>query len=457
VHLRLIADVATLTAAVILAEVAAAGGAPATPLPWLIAFPLIVLAFLYTRGMYRPPPLHVGVLDGGRAIVTATSLAAAIVISLRVVLADSSSVAGKSAGMWILATVLLVAVRTSLVLSESRTRRAGAVCHPTLIVGAGDVGRLAASRLRENAELGLRPVGFLDDEAFDFGDQILELPILGSWRDLEQIVEEQQIEHVVVTFSNAHDEVLLQVLKRCEELGVQTSLVPRLHEKATEQAGVVRIGGLPLVSSCSPKPRGWQFAVKYAFDRGAAALALLLLTPVMGALALAIWLSSGRPILYRQERVGRDGKRFDMLKFRSMRPATNQTNVNVSLSADTAPGGVEGDDRRTRLGTFMRRTSLDELPQLLNVLRGEMSFIGPRPERPEFVQMFEQKVHRYADRHRVKSGITGWAQVSGLRGKTSVADRIEWDNYYIENWSLWFDLKILLMTLAVVARPGAVE
>ncbi len=177
----------------------------------------------------------------------------------------------------------------------------------------------------------------------------------------------------------------------------------------------------------------------------------------MGALALAVWVSSGRPILYRQERIGRDGKRFDMLKFRSMRPAGAQTRLDIVLAGDTAPGGVEGDDRRTRIGTFMRRTSLDELPQLLNVVRGEMSFIGPRPERPEFVEIFEEKVYRYGERHRVKSGITGWAQVSGLRGKTSVADRIEWDNYYIENWSLWFDLKILLMTLAVVARPGAVE
>jgi lipopolysaccharide/colanic/teichoic acid biosynthesis glycosyltransferase len=174
-------------------------------------------------------------------------------------------------------------------------------------------------------------------------------------------------------------------------------------------------------------------------------------------LAVAVWLSSGRPVLYRQQRIGRDGKPFDMLKFRSMRPAAAPTQANAVVSGDMAPGGVEGDDRRTPIGTFMRRTSLDELPQLLNVLRGEMSFIGPRPERPEFVEIFDQKVRRYGERHRVKSGITGWAQVSGLRGKTSVADRIEWDNYYIENWSLWFDFKILLMTLAVVARPGAVE
>ena len=122
------------------------------------------------------------------------------------------------------------------------------------------------------------------------------------------------------------------------------------------------------------------------------------------------------------------------------------------LPADTAPGGIEGDDRRTGFGTFLRRTSLDELPQLLNVLRGEMSLIGPRPERPDFVRLFERNVHRYGDRHRVKSGITGWAQIHGLRGRTSLSDRVEWDNYYIENWSLWLDVKILLMTVWAVRR-----
>ena len=147
-----------------------------------------------------------------------------------------------------------------------------------------------------------------------------------------------------------------------------------------------------------------------------------------------------------------------MLKFRSMRPPSNETLTNVvALAVDTCPGGVEGLDRRTPFGAFLRKTSLDELPQLLNVLRGDMSFVGPRPERPEFVDTFVRTVHRYGDRHRVKSGITGWAQVNGLRGKTSVADRAEWDNYYIENWSLWFDFKILLQTVIAVASPGNVE
>jgi lipopolysaccharide/colanic/teichoic acid biosynthesis glycosyltransferase len=173
---------------------------------------------------------------------------------------------------------------------------------------------------------------------------------------------------------------------------------------------------------------------------------------------VAVWGSLGRPILYRQERVGRDGTRFEMLKFRSMRPpADGEAGTPVLLAGDTAPGGVEGADRRTRVGTIMRHLSLDELPQLINVLKGDMSFIGPRPERPEFVDVFERSVHRYDERHRVKSGITGWAQVNGLRGKTSIADRVEWDNHYIENWSARFDLKILVLTFVAVLRAARVE
>jgi exopolysaccharide biosynthesis polyprenyl glycosylphosphotransferase len=228
-----------------------------------------------------------------------------------------------------------------------------------------------------------------------------------------------------------------------------------LFEMVNGRVTVEHIGGLPLVSARSTNPRGWQFALKYAFDRVAAALALLLVLPVLVAAAVAIRLSLGRPIFFRQVRVGRDGRPFDMLKFRSMHETSpDDEPADIELPPDTAPGGIEGEDRRTRVGAFLRRTSIDELPQLLNVLKGEMSLVGPRPERPEFVGLFEQSVYRYSDRHRVKAGITGWAQVNGLRGKTSLTDRVEWDNHYIENWSLWLDLKIALMTAFTVVRPS---
>jgi lipopolysaccharide/colanic/teichoic acid biosynthesis glycosyltransferase len=172
----------------------------------------------------------------------------------------------------------------------------------------------------------------------------------------------------------------------------------------------------------------------------------------MALVAAAVKLTSPGPLLFRQHRVGRDGHAFELLKFRSMR-APGDEPQRFEPAPGSAPGGVEGDDRRTPIGRFIRRTSLDELPQLINVLRGDMSLVGPRPERPEFVELFRQDVYRYSDRHRVKSGITGWAQVHGLRGQTSLADRVEWDNFYIENWSLWLDLKILLLTFSVIFRP----
>jgi lipopolysaccharide/colanic/teichoic acid biosynthesis glycosyltransferase len=162
----------------------------------------------------------------------------------------------------------------------------------------------------------------------------------------------------------------------------------------------------------------------------------------------------GRPVVFYQRRIGMDGTEFEIQKFRTMRledaPSGEHDLPEQMLARDTAPGGVESGDRRTRLGAFLRRTSMDELPQLFNVLRGEMSLIGPRPERLEFARLFDHEVYRYPDRQRVKSGITGWAQIHGLRGKTSLSDRVEWDNYYIENWSPWLDLKILLTTPVVI-------
>ena len=180
--------------------------------------------------------------------------------------------------------------------------------------------------------------------------------------------------------------------------------------------------------------------------------------PLLAGLSVAVWASLGRPILYRQERVGRDGKRFAMLKFRSMRPpADPKTAPLFGFPRTRHPEGSRAPTGAPASARIMRHLSLDELPQLINVVKGDMSFIGPRPERPEFVDVFEQTVHRYGERHRVKSGITGWAQVHGLRGKTSIADRVEWDNYYIENWSLWLDLKIVLLRRRVVGSAASSE
>jgi len=239
------------------------------------------------------------------------------------------------------------------------------------------------------------------------------------------------------------------------------SVVPRMFDTMNNRAWYDTVGGMPLLTFSTIDPRGWQFALKHAFDRVFALALLVLLSPVIFCAALAVRLSSPGSALFRQRRVGRDGRVFDLYKFRSMRLEPRQsmmlsddddTAIDFLLGGDTAPGGVEGEDRRTLVGRFLRRTSIDELPQLLNVLRGEMSIIGPRPERPDFVELFRQDIDRYGDRHRVKSGITGWAQVHGLRGQTSLAERVEWDNYYIAHWSLGLDVKILVLTLAALVR-----
>lgn len=336
-----------------------------------------------------------------------------------------------------------------------------------MIVGAGRVGHLVASRLQDRPEFGLRPIAFFDPDPLDVKEDT-GLPILGKElrgsedpgnyaEVLERTIRELDVRHVIVAFSRSSHEIELALVRRCQELQVSVSLVPRLFGGLPDRLDLERIGGLPLVTVHPTDPRSWQFAIKYALDRVFAALALVLLSPILALASLSILITMGRPVFFRQERIGMDERRFEMLKFRTMRsaPATKDSGASARPAPGLAPGGVEGEDRRTRVGRFLRATSIDELPQLFNVLRGEMSLIGPRPERPEFTRVFDRRVHRYKDRSRVKSGITGWAQVQGLRGKTSIADRVEWDNYYIENASLWLDLKIALLTIVAVFRGGA--
>ena len=449
-------DAAMLGAALCFAGVVSRSSRSATSSLWTLVFVLATLVILYRKSLYRPP-LQLRVIDTTLAIVSGTAVATAATISLGTVFGGAADVAEQSVRAWVFAALFLAAGRILLADYERRRRRAGKSGSPTLIVGAGNVGRLLAKRLADNREFGLRPIGFLDNEPLASDANGSSPSVLGASWDFDRIVSEHDVEHVVFTFSTAPTHVFLRLLKRSEELGLRTSLIPRLYEKSTSEASVDCLGGLPLVTNYSRNPSGWQFSVKYAVDRVAAILMVVLLAPLFAVLAAAVWISLGRPILYGQQRVGRDGRRFAMLKFRSMRPAAETEDDPLRLADGVAPGGVEGEDRRTRVGALMRRMSMDELPQLLNVAKGEMSFVGPRPERPAFVEIFEEKVHRYEERHRVKSGITGWAQVHGLRGKTSIVDRVEWDNYYIENWSPWLDLKIILLTFLAVVRSGEVE
>ncbi len=431
-----------------------------TPSPgWMIAFTATVLVAYASRGLYAPR-LRLSVIDDVRRLVIGTALAASFMVTAEVVVDGSVPVAYGILRLAGFACAYVTAGHVALYWSQARARAEGESGRPTLIVGAGRIGAVVARRLLASPQLGLKPVAFLDKEPLVDTAEEVGVPVVGASWDLDEAIARYDIRQVIITFSTAPDDVLLRLVRRCEELGIDVSVVPRLFERMPERYSIDHVGGIALVSPRKADPRTWEFMVKYTVDRILAGLALVLLSPLLAVLSLAVLVSMGRPIFFRQTRIGRDGRAFDMLKFRSMRPSAEQApNLHV-VSADVlGPGGVEGNvDRRTRVGTFLRRSSLDELPQLINVVRGDMSIVGPRPERPEYVSEFQQTVYRYDDRHRVKSGITGWAQVHGLRGKTSLADRAEWDNFYIENFSLWLDLKIAIKTVgAVFGSFGTVE
>jgi exopolysaccharide biosynthesis polyprenyl glycosylphosphotransferase len=453
VLLRLGLDVALLGLALAAARV----GAPAAQLDadgeWLIwLFPPVVLALFAWRGLYGSR-VQVKAIDGVWQVVSATSLAGISLIAVAAFAEPAADASLLVARAWLFATLYLAGGRALLVWTQRQARINGAVGTPTLIVGAGEIGAQVERRLEEQPELGLRLVGYLDaDPPPAEMVPFRRAPVLGTPDELGQIAEATGARHVVLGFTSTPDRVLIPLVRECEARKLEVSLVPRLFESVNVRVALEHLGGLPLFGLRAVDPTGWQFAVKHLLDRLAAGFLLLVLALPLLAIAAAVKLSSPGPVFFRQRRIGRDGRDFEMLKFRSMRVESRERALQqaIALAEDTAPGGVEGADRRTVVGGFIRRSSLDELPQLLNVLRGEMSLVGPRPERPEFVELFGQNVRRYDDRHRVKSGITGWAQVHGLRGQTSLADRVEWDNYYIENWSLSLDLKILLMTLAAV-------
>jgi exopolysaccharide biosynthesis polyprenyl glycosylphosphotransferase len=449
-----------------LAVVVALGGVSVSNLRApLLAMPVLVVALLYARGLYRTR-LRALVLDGLVPVLSAVSIAAMAVMAIGLFVNSQTPGQSDTVQLWLYSLLAVSLGRVALAGAQRWARGRMLVGKPVLIVGAGLVGAQVARRLQQHPEYGLIPVGFVDDDPLSLAEVGgRDVPVLGTVEDVDEIVQGTGVDRLIVAFAAVADARISRLIQRCQELDIDVSVIPRMFDTMNQRAAYDTIGGTPLLTFSTVSPRGWQFALKHCFDWLFALVMLVVLSPVLAIAALVVRLSSPGPVLYRQRRVGRDGRVFDLYKFRSMHLAPGQSGeadevedghsaIDSLLGGDTAPGGVEGEDRRTRVGRCLRRTSIDELPQLLNVLRGEMSVIGPRPERPEFVELFKQDVYRYGDRHRVKSGITGWAQVHGLRGQTSLGERVEWDNYYIAHWSLGLDLKVLLLTVVAVFRKA---
>jgi Undecaprenyl-phosphate glucose phosphotransferase len=324
-----------------------------------------------------------------------------------------------------------------VILAEVRKR--GFNLRHVLIVGSGELGQSLAERINQHPEFGLKIVGFLSSHPEKIGIEINGIKIIGLYNQIPKIIQLFGVDQLYIALPlNAQDR-LEKVLNSLNEETVDVKVVPDLLRFMNLQTGVDELDGLPIINLAESPLYGWNVVLKRISDIIFSVILIVILSPLFIILAIIIKLESTGPIIFWQERMGLDGKLFEMLKFRSMKIDAEQITGPVWAS--------KVDNRRTRLGTFLRKTSIDELPQLFNVLIGDMSLVGPRPERPVFVKEFKKSIPKYMLRLKMKAGLTGWAQVSGWRGNTSLDKRIEFDLYYIKNWSLLFDFKIILMTV----------
>jgi len=340
---------------------------------------------------------------------------------------------------WMMVTFLLVASHMIIRNFLSMLRRRGKNLRFVLIAGAGDLGQEVAERIDLHPEMGFKIIGFLSTHANEVGRRIGGYPVLGVLDDVSKCIKSHGVDKLFITLPMRSQDHFERVLFNLGEESVDIKVVPDLMQYMSLSGGVDNFDGLPLINLSESPLYGWNMVFKRTTDLVVSLFAMILTSPLMILIALLIKLESQGPVFFMQERIGLDRKGFKMYKFRSMK-----------MEAESQTGPVwtqENDDRRTRLGVWLRKTSLDELPQLFNVFAGDMSLVGPRPERPMFVENFKKSVPHYMLRLKMKAGITGWAQVNGWRGNTSLEKRIEHDLYYIRNWSWFFDVKILIQTL----------
>lgn len=318
-------------------------------------------------------------------------------------------------------------------------RKKGYNLRHALIVGCGASAKELLERLINHPEIGINVKGLVCTNHKDDSRVVEGVSVAGFYKDIRTLIKAHGVDKVFIALSMDEHEKVVDILKYIGDETVDIMIIPDIYEFVTLRGGIEELDGLPIVNLRNTPLFGWNMVLKRGFDVGLSSALILQSSPLLLVLALLVKFTSRGPVFYRQERMGMDGATFSMLKFRSMRCEAEDKSGPVWATRD--------DDRRTPIGRFMRKTSLDELPQLFNVLNGDMSLVGPRPERPVFIHEFRKSIPKYMLRHKVKSGMTGWAQVNGWRGDTDISKRIDCDIYYIEHWSLFFDLKIVWLTL----------
>jgi Undecaprenyl-phosphate glucose phosphotransferase len=428
---------------------------------YLVLLPIVLVLWtivLYFHGLYQVKRSKTGV-DESLTILVAVILATVLLSVFTVWYRVPGNARPDGTFEWFtysrgflaffagLDLVLLIATRTLIRTYLKHIRLQGRNLQRIVVAGAGVLGKDVAQKLLAHQELGFDVVGFVDDDPGKAGRVFFGLPVLGRLEEIEGVIERHGIDQVYVALPLEAYRKTMRLLRTVGSECVEVKIVPDILQFATLKAQLEDLDGTPVINLSQVPLEGWTSLVKRAMDLSVAGVAMIGIAPVFPLVALGIWLEDRGPIFYRQERMGLDGRPFWIWKFRSMR---------VDAESSTGPvWAVKDDPRRTRIGSFLRRWSLDELPQLWNVLKGEMSIVGPRPERPAFVHEFRSKIPQYMIRHRVKSGITGWAQVHGWRGNTSIKKRLQYDLYYIENWSLMLDLKIMWLTFRRGIRQNA--
>jgi Undecaprenyl-phosphate glucose phosphotransferase len=402
-------------------------------LPMLLIWPIVFHAF----GLYRPRRLGSRVGEVAD-IASACSVAALLLTGVTFFVRGFEFSRLVVLYFWVLSTAGLSLARGAFREALRVARRKGYNLRHAVVVGWGEVAEEMVHRLGAHPELGIRLRGcFLDPTLA--GPAPGGLPVLGHPDAVPGFVRGESIDQVFIALPLEAYAQLPPLVKGLDDVPVDVRVVPDFSRYMNLKGGVEEFEGLAFVCLQGSPVYGWDRLLKRSFDVLVAGALLILTSPLLGLIAVLVKATSKGPVLFGQERMGLDGGTFRMLKFRSMR---------LDAEEETGPVWAQaGDPRRTRLGTLLRAASLDELPQLWNVIRGEMSLVGPRPERPVFIQEFRQRIPRYMLRHMMKAGITGWAQVNGWRGNTSLEKRIEYDLYYIEHWSLWFDVRILWLTL----------
>ena len=408
---------------------------------------LVWILLFGARRMYRARR-RFSLADELISVVKVGTLGMLVVMSAAFFYRDFSYSRIVFALIWLTAVPLIFAGRALVAKLERTLHRRGAALRTAVILGNGPAAGEVFRKLQRHASYGFRIEGYFAEE--DAAGSLLgQIPRLGTIPEAAPLLRSGGADVVFVAARSVDHPQVFDLIAECEGLDIEFMMVPDVLEVLTNRVRLTEYEGLPFFTLKGNPLTGWGRVAKRTMDLVLSALLLVGLSPLLLATALLVKLTSRGPVFYRQERVGADGRPFMMLKFRSMR---------IGAEAESGPVWArEGDPRRTRTGVFLRKTSLDELPQLINVLRGEMSLVGPRPERPYFVEQFRDRIPKYLDRHRVRTGMTGWAQVNGLRGDTSLEERIRYDLYYIENWSLTFDVKILLMTLRAALRVREVH